>query len=424
MPEVVWQLPCAMGLDSLLGDYDSDDDQSDGKDAASAPVNTSSGNRAQGMPATNELSLKDDGEHGCFCDCEDCKGFLARFAAKNLQTKGVRFRCKMCGDMVGAKAAASQHFLRMHAADLQDFKQKKGPHLFRAVPRSDIASVLMSRTVSFAREDVLRKRPTDVDSSFGGWAKKAKPEPPPCESEAYQAAVAEPIFTPPPWEGKSRPTDDDATDMDKDVDRRIAMAQLRRFCTRNILEITPKTVRCKLCYKTLGSSAETERHIVEAHQDDFLKEQQIWERFLHTSCRRQPPFGWVCKVCQIFFPSDGAVWRHVGKEVFIRREERHLETWHQKEDRWGHEEDEECCGDGMNVANGLSYDSVRKLQEEARRLQEDQEARQMDASAARYRGSNDGDSEDEEDAEDADGPKNSKCGKTGDEGLVTFINEF
>jgi len=411
-----------MGLDSLLGDYGSDDDQSDGQGHASA--GTACRNQAQKMPATKEFPLKDDGEHGCACNCEDCKGLLARYAAKNLQTKGVRFRCKMCGEMVGTKAAAGQHFQRMHAADLQDFKRKKGPHLFRAVPRSDVASVLMSRTVSFAREDVLRKRPVDVDSSFGGWTKKAKPEPPPCETEAYQAAAAEPIFTAPPWEGKSRPTDDDATEMDKDVDRRIAAAQLRRFSTRNILEITPQTVRCKLCYKTFGSTAETERHIGEAHQDDFIREQQIWERFLHTSCRRQPPFGWVCKICQIFFPSDGAVWRHLGKEVYIRREERHMNLWHEKEDRWGHEEDEECCGDGMNFASKLSYDSVRKLQEEARRLQEDQEARQIDASAATCRGSNDGDSEEEEEAEDADDPKDSKRGKTQEVGSVTFINEF
>jgi len=411
-----------MGLDSLLGNYNSDDEQSsDDQGGTSAPVGTAPGNRARAAPATKDVPLKNDGEHGSACDCEDCRGLLARYVAKNVQTKGVRFRCKMCSEMVGTKAAAGQHFQRMHAADLQDFKRQKGPHLFRAVPRSDIASVMMSRTVSFARDDVLRKRPVDVDSSFGGWARKEKPEPPPCESEAYQAALAEPIFTAPPWEGKSRPTEDDATAVDKDVDIRITAAQMRRFCTRNVLEINPQTVRCKLCYKTFGSSAETQRHISEAHRDDFMKEQQIWERFLHTCCRRQPPFGWVCKVCQIFFPSDGAVWRHVGKEVYIRREERHLNLWHEKEDRWGHEEDEECCGDGMNVARGLSYDSVRKLQEEARRLQDEQEARQIDAPG----GTNDGDSEEEEEeeAEDADGPTN-KRRKTGSEGSITYINEF
>mmetsp|Transcript_67630 Transcript_67630/g.209092 ORF Transcript_67630/g.209092 Transcript_67630/m.209092 type:complete len:186 (+) Transcript_67630:1-558(+) len=184
--------------------------------------------------------------------------------------------------------------------------------------------------------------------------------------------------------------------------------QQRRFARRNILEVNSSTVRCKLCYKTLGSTVEADRHIGESHKEDFLKEMQIWERFLFTTCRRQPPFGWVCKVCNIFFPSDGSVWRHLGKEVFIRQEERHLDTWHQKEDRWGHEEDEECCGDGMNYARGLSYDSVQKLHEEARKLHEEQEARMMDSKPA-----ND---EDESDAEDTPEPPA--------EGEVKFINEF
>merc|ERR1712187_304789 len=64
------------------------------------------------------------------------------------------------------------------------------------------------------------------------------------------------------------------------------------------------------------------------------------------------------------------VWRHVGKEVFIRQEERHRDLWHEREDRWGHEQDQECCGDGMNIASGLSYDSVRMFNEQAKQLQQ------------------------------------------------------
>lgn len=33
-------------------------------------------------------------------------------------------------------------------------------------------------------------------------------------------------------------------------------------------------------------------------------------------------------------------------------------AWHEKEDRWGHAEDEECCGDGINAGGGMSYESV------------------------------------------------------------------
>jgi len=117
-------------------------------------------------------------------------------------------------------------------------------------------------------------------------------------------------------------------------------------------------VRCKLCYKTLPSATACEQHICADHEEDFQKEIKMWERFLFTTCKRQPPFGWVCKICGIFFASDGACWRHVGKEVYIRNEERHVTTWREKEDRWGHAEEEECCGDGINVGRGLSYESV------------------------------------------------------------------
>lgn len=155
-----------------------------------------------------------------------------------------------------------------------------------------------------------------------------------------------------------KPTDDDATEMDREVDKRITQAQTLRFCKRNVLEVKKDTVRCKLCYKTLPSTRACEEHIGKDHEEDFKKELKMWERFLFTTCKRQPPFGWVCKICQIFFATDGACWRHVGKEVYIKFEERHMGAWHEKEDRWGHAEDEECCGDGINVGGGLSYESV------------------------------------------------------------------
>merc|ERR1712050_461873 len=74
-----------------------------------------------------------------------------------------------------------------------------------------------------------------------------------------------------------------------------------------------------------------------------------------------------------------------GSQVFIRHEERHMENWHQKEDRWGHDEDEECCGDGMNFARGLSYDSVKQMHEEAKRTQMEREAASLDDDQRRAR---------------------------------------
>merc|ERR1712232_601006 len=91
------------------------------------------------------------------------------------------------------------------------------------------------------------------------------------------------------------------------------------------------------------------------------------------------------KVCQLFFPTDGAVWRHLGKEVYIRKEERHLDDWHNKEDRWGHEEDEECCGDGIGFARGMSYDTVKLMNEAALRREEEEAAAQIDNQKLRLR---------------------------------------
>merc|ERR1712151_624190 len=198
------------------------------------------------------------------------------------------------------------------------------------------------------------------DVGFGGWAKKAKPEPPPCEQPGYQEMMQAEVFTAPPWLNMPTPLEDDkdATDTEKQVDQHVLQAQVRRFTSRNVLEVKKDTVRCKLCYKTHGSTGECEKHIISAHREEFQKEQEIWHRFLYTLSKRQPPFGWVCKVCNLFFPTDNSVWRHLGKEVFIRREERHADQWKEKEDRWGHEQEQECCGDGMNVSSRLSFDSI------------------------------------------------------------------
>ena len=235
-------------------------------------------------------------------------------------------------------------------------RRQKLPKLFRSGPTKEELAEL-ARQRGFARDKVL-KRPLDEDAAFGGWAKKEKPPPAPIETQEYDTMMQAEVFTPPPWEGQQRPTDDDATEMDKDVDKRIIQAQTLRFCKRNVLEVKKDVVRCKLCYKTLSSAKACEDHILQQHEEDFKKEIKTWERFLFTTCKRQPPFGWVCKICQIFFASDGACWRHVGKEVYVRHEDRHMAAWHDKEDRWGHAEDEECCGDGINVTGGLSYESV------------------------------------------------------------------
>jgi len=297
------------------------------------------------------------GLHGPDCECEHCEMLMLRFMAKNLQTKGIRFKCKLSGALFQSKAAAAAHFRKNRAIELQAFKKAKMPSLFQIGPSKEQLAAI-ARQKAFARDCVLGKRPVDEDWSFGGWAKKEKPLPPPCETPEYEGMMNAPVFTAPPWEGQAKPTDDDATEIDKEIDQRVNQAQTLRFCKRNVLEVKKDLVRCKLCYKTLPNAFACEEHIVKEHEDDFQKEQKIWERFLFTVCKRQPPFGWQCKICSIFFASDGACWRHVGKEVYIRQEERHMSMWHEKEDRWGHAEDEECCGDGMNVGRGLSYESV------------------------------------------------------------------
>lgn len=371
---------------SALGSYGSDDEGSGGEAVArpSPPAVAALGGRAAGEDAKLRASATtarkrpeavvpscpvfEEVGHGAECECDDCHSLLARFSAKSLQTKGIRFKCRLCGDTQAKKESSSAHFQQRHAAELQAFKKEKKPKLFVAKRRQ----ALPAAKISFAREDILRKRPRDADEAFGGWTKKEKPAPPPCEQPEYQDQMP-PVLTAPPWANAQRPTDEDASQMDKEVDGHIAQAQVKRFCKRNTLEVRSGECRCKLCFKMVGDAAATARHVMEAHEEDFQKEMKIWERYLFTTCRRQPPFGWVCKVCSLFFPSDGAVWRHMGKEVYIRHEERHLTTWHDKEDRWGHEEDGECCGDGMNSGGGLSMESVQMFQQEHAR-QERQEA--------------------------------------------------
>mmetsp|Transcript_22694 Transcript_22694/g.41093 ORF Transcript_22694/g.41093 Transcript_22694/m.41093 type:complete len:393 (-) Transcript_22694:90-1268(-) len=373
-----------------LLDYDSDGDEEILKTATGLkkPVDAApkAAEKAKEAEAEEAEESEEEEEHGPFCNCSDCEQLMLRFMAKNLQTKGIRFKCKLSGELFNSKAAAAEHFKVAYAADLQDFKKQKNPKLFQSKPtKEQIAAA--ARKQSFSRDDVLKKRPIDEDASFGGWAKKEKPAPAPCETEEYQQMMEADVFVAPPWAGQQRPTDDDATEMDKDFDRRIQEAQATRFARRNILEVNKEVTRCKLCYKTLPSPKACEQHIKVEHQDDFKKEIKIWERFLFATCKRQPPFGWVCKICNIFFPSDGATWRHVGKEVFIRLEERHITSWSEKEDRWGHEEDDECCGDGMNVGR-LSYDSVMQmnrataLEEQAKLAQGSSQQKEQESSSS------------------------------------------
>lgn len=392
---------------NFLGDYDSD-----GEDATTASKRPSPaaakplGDVLEKEGSTRSPDDSDDDakeEHDSFCKCEDCSTLLLRFLGKNLQTKGIRFKCKLSGQLFASKAEASGHFMEAYAAELQTFKKQKMPKLFQTGMTKEQLDKLL-RQQAFAVDRVLGKRPADVDASFGGWAKKEKPAPAPCETEEYAEMMEDPVFTAPPW-AQQRPSNDDATEMDKGFDKQIFEAQTTRFCKRNILEVKKDVVRCKLCYKTLGSTRECEAHIRSEHKNDFEKEIKIWERFLFTTCKRQPPFGWVCKICQIFFPSDGACWRHVGKEVYIRGEERHRGSWQDKEDRWGHEEDEECCGDGFN-ANGLSMESVMQI-----RRAEEAKAK-ADAAAAAQKKAQEEESSSSSDSED------NKIGK------VQAIREF
>jgi len=356
---------------SALGTYDSDSGaegeaaQSAGAPAAKAaaspaaatPVAQTSAAEAKKATGRPAAAVPAPELHAPTCSCEECERLLERFSAKSLQTKGIRFKCKLCGETMARKETASTHFQQHHRTELQGFKREKNPKMFQPKPKA------VAGKISFAREDILgtKKRPRDEDAAFGGWTKKEKPEPPPCEHPDYKEQMNEPILIAPPWESGSKPSDEDATQMDKEVDGHIAQAQIKRFCKRNSLEVRAGSCRCKLCFKMLGSVEETQKHIIDAHEADFKKEMTIWERYCLTTCKRQPPFGWVCKVCNLFFPSDGNVWRHLGKEVFIRQEERHLTEWHDREDRWGHEDDQECCGDGMSVGGGLSMESVNAM---------------------------------------------------------------
>lgn len=366
-------------MHSLLGSYDSDEENAEeARDvlqskAAAVPQNSSPAIIARKqaekatLPHQTGTESSASGKHSSACECEDCNGLMARFVAKSLQTKGIRFKCKLCSDLVARKADAAEHFQILHAKDLQAFKQQKMPKLFQEAKKSAAAA----KKISFAREDVLgKKRKIDDEVDFGGWAKKEKPEPAPCETDEYQEALQSDVFTAPPWMNMPAPllTTEGASDTDKQIDAHVNQAQVRRFSSRNILEVNATTVRCKLCYKTLPGKIQAEKHVFETHQAEFEKETEIWHRFLLTSCKRQPPFGWVCKICNLFFPTDQATWRHLGKEVYIRREERHAGSWHEKEDRWGHQDDQECCGDGINVSHGLSYDSVKVFQEQAKLL--------------------------------------------------------
>jgi len=389
----------------LLGAYDSDDSGSDGPGAPAVPAFSKAAPPPappQRSPpgATGSKSLPErpqtvapiavaavsvglpavgpGGRHGAACDCEDCESLVARFVAKNLQAKGIRFKCKLCSELVARKADAAEHIQISHSTGLQAFKQVKQPKLFEATTK--VVTTAAAKKISFAREDVLgRKRKMDDEKvGFGGWAKKEKPEPPPCEMEGYQDG-REDVIGIAPWVGQPVPlsNDTEATDTERQVDQHVVNAQAKRFTSRNVLEVKRDVIRCKLCYKTFDTLGKTEKHIIEDHRDDFDKELKIWHRFLHTYSKRQPPFGWVCKICNIFFPTDNSTWRHIGKEVFIRREEKHKAQWTEKEDRWGHEEDGECCGDGMNSAGGQSFETIQQITD-ATKKEEERERRALE----------------------------------------------
>lgn len=400
----------------LLGAYDSDDEADNssvavggggksapnvspgvGKAAPTQCGGTSEAGSTPGRSRKTNPAVASEGstrvleKHGAACTCRDCEGLLARFAAKSLQTKGIRFKCKLCGDLTATKAESAAHFRRSHSSELQAFKRQKDSSLFTGGASKSAFAV--KKKISFARDDILGKRKADDDVSFGGWAKKEKPEPPPCEQPGFDE-MEEPVITAPPWLSQSRPDMSEATDTDKQVDQHVRKAQYHRFSKRNVLEVNATTVRCKLCYKTLADVPEAEKHVVDAHQPDFEKELEIWERFLFTSSKRQPPFGWVCKMCNLFFPNQSAVWTHIGREVFLRQEERHMGQWHEKEDRWGHEEDEECCGDGFNVTR-LSYDSVKLFNVEAQQREAEEAVASMGAKGKMDEESSDGEAGDQ-----------------------------
>eukprot|EP00929_Paragymnodinium_shiwhaense_P063383 TRINITY_DN31664_c0_g1_i1.p2 TRINITY_DN31664_c0_g1~~TRINITY_DN31664_c0_g1_i1.p2 ORF type:complete len:416 (+),score=158.73 TRINITY_DN31664_c0_g1_i1:131-1378(+) len=405
-------------MNSLLGAYDDSDDDAPAPHQAAAPAKPaakaaapkpspasvkSSGGGAVGSTAPAPASQPDtNGRHGAACDCDDCNLLLMRFAASKMQTKGIRFKCKLCGTMANSKQLSQMHFQGAHGAELMAYKKQKEPRLFEAAPKNRADLFKAKQKASFKVEDVLGKRLPDEDKSFGGFAKKEAPEPAPCTTDEYQEQLQEDIITAAPWVNAQRPSNENATPEDLALDASIRDSQMKRFTTRNCLTVDPTTVRCKLCYKTFGSAVHTQRHIMQAHQDDFGKEAKMWERFLFTVCKRQPPFGWICKVCNLFFPDDGAVWRHVGKEVYVRREERHMGSWQDREDRWGHEEDAECCGDGMTIAQGLSYDSVQQFNEMQKRQEDEAEAGHFDRDAKRARrdGKAESDSEEEKEATD------------------------
>ncbi|CAE8628447.1 unnamed protein product [Polarella glacialis] len=356
----------------LLGSYESDGEEDDAPViiGTTAPVKEAA--KPKEAPAAARIEAEPE-PHDNFCNCADCKILLARYMAKNLQTKGIRFRCKLSEELFNSKLAAEEHYMDKYEVQLQEFKRQKNPRLFQKGPTPAELTALRKK-ISFTKEDVLKKRPADEDSSFGGWAKKLAPEPPPCMAADFQDQQ-EDVFTAPPWQG-TKPEDENTTEMDRELDRTVTAAQATRFCKRNVLAVNATTVRCKLCYKTLGGVKEAEVHIRDEHEDDFQKEVKIWERFLFTICKRQPPFGWVCKLCGIFFPDDGACWRHAGKEVFIRGEEKHLSTWIEKEDRWGHEADQECCGDGHS-STGLSHESSMAIKEQL--IRADAQAKNLEA---------------------------------------------
>lgn len=419
-------------IGGLLGSYDSDDSGNEKDEVSSAaPVPAAQTQQSSAgavfskaapakpppavkcvvaadlVPEPELVAARTGGKHTSACECEDCDALMARFVAKSLQTKGIRFKCKLCTELLASKADAAEHMQDSHSSELQVFKQQKQPKLFEAPKTLKEVATAAAKKISFARDDVLgkKRKMQDAEGNFGGFAKKEKPEPPPCEQEGHQEMMHPDVITAPPWMNQPVPlsNDTEATDTEKTVDQHCLNAQAKRFTSRNVLEVKRDVVRCKLCYKTHKSIPECEKHIITEHESEFSKEQQIWHRFLYAFSKRTPPFGWECKICKLFFPTDNSTWRHIGKEVFIRKEERHANEWKEKEDRWGHEEDNECCGDGMN-SGMLSMESVKAIREQEAKLAEQQQKKALADGA--------GGGQDDSGSEDSDVPANGGAKKS------------
>lgn len=347
-------------LSLVGGAYDSDEEEAEKKPVAKKPK--LNGNKKQE-------------KHHCLCSCDDCAPLASRFCAKSVVTAGVKFRCKICKLTFAKKADAGLHCQATHGTELQEFKREKNPALFEELKEKDkyVPDAAIFAVDSVLRSEVLKKR--KATSTFGEWEKRDDsltqelmgPLPP----ELIEADSSGPLQIPTEFmrdqDGNLKEVEVSARGYDisaKQIEDNIGDAQMRTFCFKHILEVAPGTVRCKLCYGTFPTVKETEKHIGIDHKKEFDTEIETWLRFCRTSSRRQPPQGFVCMVCNKMFPDDASVWRHLGKEVWILNRRLHMEAFEEKKGKWLHAEEEECCGDGINVGVGVSYDTVKAFNKE------------------------------------------------------------